>query len=29
MKAQLFILFNIEGYGEFFGGITPQALIQR
>jgi hypothetical protein len=23
MKAQLF-LFNIEGYGEFFSGITPK-----
>ena len=24
MKAQFF-LFNIEGYGEFFSGITPIA----
>ena len=23
MKAQFFFLFNIEGYGEFFSGITP------
>jgi hypothetical protein len=25
MKAQFF-LFNIEGYGEFFSGITPIGL---
>jgi hypothetical protein len=25
MKA-LFFLFNIEGYGEFFSGITPYTL---
>ena len=24
MKAQLFFLFNIEGYGEYFSGITPE-----
>ena len=27
MKAQLFFLFNIEGYGEFFSGITPGRYI--
>jgi hypothetical protein len=26
MKAQFF-LFNIEGYGEFFSGITPFMMI--
>jgi hypothetical protein len=26
MKA-LFFLFNIEGYGEFFSGITPITII--
>ena len=26
MKAQLLLFFNIEGYGEFFSGITPEQL---
>ena len=28
MKAQFF-LFNIEGYGEFFSGITPVRFMKE